>query len=210
MTGVQDAARLRRRPVQQRSKRTVERICTAASEILAQEGLEALTTNAVAARAGVSINAVYSYFPDKYAIMLELFRLSEARRSEALAPYVLEAAHTDDWRGLVRRTTLAAARLRVQDSDYLALRPVINAVSELRAAQREVDDSTVQRVAATLRKRQPGLTKKQAQRVAIVVSITLTAALDEATRDGKVHRALLDEAIRMVELYLRDLLHPDA
>ncbi len=200
------SGRQRRRPVQQRSKKTFERICSAASEILAQDGLEALTTNAVAARAGVSINALYSYFPDKYAIMLELFRQSEQRREEALAPYVREAAETNDWSSLIRRTTFAAARLRVQDSDYLALRPVISAVSELRAAQREVDDGTVQRVAGHLQRRKPTLSKQRAHRAAVVVSITLTTALDEATRDGRVQRALLEEAIRMVELYVSDVL----
>lgn len=55
---------------------------TAAAHILAHEGVEALTTNTVADRAGASIGSVYQYFPHKEAILaavLEKHSESEAR-----------------------------------------------------------------------------------------------------------------------------------
>lgn len=64
----------RKRPHQQRSATTVETILEAAARILERKGLDALTTNAVAELAGVSIGSLYQYFPGKAAILAELIR----------------------------------------------------------------------------------------------------------------------------------------
>lgn len=63
----------RKRPHQQRSAATVDAILEAA-RILERKGLDALTTNAVAELAGVSIGSLYQYFPGKAAILAELIR----------------------------------------------------------------------------------------------------------------------------------------
>ncbi|QIG55051.1 TetR/AcrR family transcriptional regulator [Altererythrobacter sp. BO-6] len=54
---------------QARSKNTVEAIIEAATRILANDGWDALNTNAIARIAGVSIGSVYEYFPNKEAIV---------------------------------------------------------------------------------------------------------------------------------------------
>lgn len=59
----------RRKPVQGRSQATVDALLAAAAQILARSGPEAATTNAIAARAGVSIGSLYQYFPDKDALI---------------------------------------------------------------------------------------------------------------------------------------------
>ena len=64
----------RKRPHQQRSAATVDAILEAAARILECKGLDALTTNAVAELAGVSIGSVYQYFPGKASILVELIR----------------------------------------------------------------------------------------------------------------------------------------
>ena len=72
----------RKLPGQERSQQTVDAIVVAAAHILAEDGYEALSTNAVATRAGASIGSVYQYFPHKEAILaavLEKHSESEAR-----------------------------------------------------------------------------------------------------------------------------------
>lgn len=59
----------RRRPVQDRSQRTVTRILDATSSLLAQMPLEEITTNSISAAAGVSIGALYRFFPHKQAVI---------------------------------------------------------------------------------------------------------------------------------------------
>ena len=58
-----------RRPRQQRAQHKVELILEAAMRLLDKGGLAALTTNAVAETAGVSIGTLYQYFPNKEAIL---------------------------------------------------------------------------------------------------------------------------------------------
>ncbi len=62
----------RKTPVQQRSRRTVDEILGAAARILVEGGYSALTTNDVAAVAGVSIGSLYQYFPNKDALLSAL------------------------------------------------------------------------------------------------------------------------------------------
>jgi AcrR family transcriptional regulator len=62
----------RRRPQQIRSRRRVEKILQAATDIFAEVGFEHATTNAIAERASVSIGSLYQFFPNKAAILSAL------------------------------------------------------------------------------------------------------------------------------------------
>ncbi|MEC9347539.1 MAG: TetR/AcrR family transcriptional regulator [Pseudomonadota bacterium] len=68
----------RKRPRQARSRATVEAILEAAARILEEGGAAACTTNAVAARAGVSIGSLYQYFPGRDALVAALVRSTSA------------------------------------------------------------------------------------------------------------------------------------
>src|ERR1039458_10018905 len=59
----------RRTPVQGRSQHTVQRVLDAASSLLTQMPLEDVTTTRIAAEAGLSIGALYRFFPDKQTII---------------------------------------------------------------------------------------------------------------------------------------------
>ena len=65
-------ATVRRQPRQQRAKATVEAVLDAVVCVLKKHGVEGVTTNRIAAAAGVSIGSVYQYFPDKRAIFTAL------------------------------------------------------------------------------------------------------------------------------------------
>ncbi len=66
--------RPRRQPAAKASEDIVTAIIEAAIELISEGGLESLTTNHVAARAGVSVGSVYRYFADKLAILAEIDR----------------------------------------------------------------------------------------------------------------------------------------
>lgn len=65
-------AGVRRVPTQQRSRRRVEAILDAAERLVVTEGVEALTTRAIATAAGVPVASLYQYFGDKEAVLLAL------------------------------------------------------------------------------------------------------------------------------------------
>jgi AcrR family transcriptional regulator len=64
--------RPRRQPLQARARRRVDAILEATSELLTEDGVEALSTATIAKRAGVPIGSVYHYFPTKEAVLVEL------------------------------------------------------------------------------------------------------------------------------------------
>jgi AcrR family transcriptional regulator len=64
-----ESAPPRRAPVQLRSQQTVQRVLDAASSLLQQTSLEEITTTRIAAEAGLSIGALYRFFPDKQTII---------------------------------------------------------------------------------------------------------------------------------------------
>jgi AcrR family transcriptional regulator len=55
----------RRQPVQARSRETVARILAATADLIGSGGVEAATTRAIAARAGVSAPSLYRFFADR-------------------------------------------------------------------------------------------------------------------------------------------------
>ena len=80
-----DVAALRRKPTQARALERVERILTAASELIAETGSDAVKMTEVAERAGVPIGSLYQYFPDKTAILKTLAERIGARVRAGIA-----------------------------------------------------------------------------------------------------------------------------
>lgn len=63
---------MRKKPIQQRARVLVDSLIDAAGDIVARDGLEALTTVRVAARAGVSVGSLYQYFDNKNTLVAAL------------------------------------------------------------------------------------------------------------------------------------------
>ena len=76
---------VRRVPTQQRSRQRVEAILDAAEALVLDQGVEALTTRAIAQRAGVPVASLYQYFGDKEAVLLALAGRDMAEMDEQVA-----------------------------------------------------------------------------------------------------------------------------
>lgn len=59
-------------PKTTRGQQRVDLILEAAADLIVEEGVDALTTNAVAKRAQTSIGSLYQFFPNKESIMVAL------------------------------------------------------------------------------------------------------------------------------------------
>jgi AcrR family transcriptional regulator len=75
---------LRAAPKQERAVQTRDRLLDIAGELLGEVGIERISTNMIAARAGVSPAALYRYFKDKYAILEALGRRFMDRQNAVL------------------------------------------------------------------------------------------------------------------------------
>ena len=61
--------KMRRTPVQERSLDTIQQIYAGTSALLAEMPLEHITTSRIAEAAGISVGALYRFFPDKQSII---------------------------------------------------------------------------------------------------------------------------------------------
>lgn len=107
---------LRAAPIQDRAVQTRDRLLDIAGELLGEVGIERISTNMIAARAGVSPAALYRYFKDKYAILEALGRRFMDRQNAVLFAWLEEHGHSLDalsahTEGLLRATT------RITDSE---------------------------------------------------------------------------------------------
>jgi AcrR family transcriptional regulator len=78
----------KKQPSQQRSTQTYELILQATAEVLADVGIERLSTNLVCERAGLSPPALYRYFPNKYALLSELGQRLMQRQNELIPRWI--------------------------------------------------------------------------------------------------------------------------
>lgn len=111
--------RPRKKPSQDRSRRTVETLLEAATRVLERESLSGFTTNRVAEVAGVGIGSLYQYFPGKDALVAALI----ARAQSALADAVEDAVERTRGQGLAEAID-ALARVAV---DHQYRRPALAA-----------------------------------------------------------------------------------
>ena len=81
-------AAVRQPPKQDRARQTQARLLDVAGELLAEVGLERISTNMIAARAGLTPPALYRYFDDKYAVLEALGRRLMERQNAALENWI--------------------------------------------------------------------------------------------------------------------------
>src|SRR3546814_14818475 len=84
----------RRPPQQDRARQTRKRLLDVAGELLAEVGVERISTNMIAARAGLTPPALYRYFNDKYAVLEALGRRLMERQNAVLEAWFVRHAPT--------------------------------------------------------------------------------------------------------------------
>ncbi len=105
----------RKTPTQRRAVETCAAIVEATARILEDKGQDALNTNRIAERAGVSVGTLYQYFPDKHAILVALIRreraalMAELRAIDRDGDDALQAMVAASIRHQFARPKLAAA-----------------------------------------------------------------------------------------------------
>lgn len=79
-----------RTPSTRRSQLTVDAILQSFAELCAQYGYEEVTMNLMAERAGVSVGAIYQYFPNKEAIAVALYEETSSRAALGIRTAILQ------------------------------------------------------------------------------------------------------------------------
>ena len=98
----------RRTPRQARSETTIEAILDATFQLLEADGVDKLTTNHIAERAGVSIGTLYQYFGGKQDILAAIAQRRATSVRDAIAETVIERPERGSIRSIVRALMNAA------------------------------------------------------------------------------------------------------
>ncbi len=91
----------RREPAQQRSRLRVDRILSAAADLVTELGPEATTTARIAESAGITLSSLYQFFPNKEAVFYEL-QLRFVAETPQLARDQFGSASFVSWREALR------------------------------------------------------------------------------------------------------------
>ena len=187
----------RKAPGQARSQETVAVILEASARILESDGLRGFNTNAIAAKAGVSIGSLYQYFPNKDSIVLSLIGSFE----RAFQDIVVKAVQDGKEKDLKPRLRLVVRAL-VSAHYY---RPRLNRVLETEEERlgSEADDSAFHASLLQLLRDHPEEIALPASRVTerIFMAI-LRAVVDFGLVSGASPRSTEQRAMRAICGYL--------
>ena len=184
-------------PGQARSQETVGVILEASARILESDGLRGFNTNAIAAKAGISIGSLYQYFPIKDSIMLALICSFE----KVLHDTVVKAVQDGKGKGLKSRLRFV---VRALVSEHYH-RPGLNRVLETEEERlgSEVDDSRFHASLLELLRDHKGEMAIPVSRVTERVFVAiLRAVVDLGLASGASPESTEQRALRVICGYL--------
>jgi AcrR family transcriptional regulator len=192
---------LRRKPMQARGQATFEGILDATAGLLDAVGGDKVTTNLIAKAAGVNVATLYQYFPNKQAVLLELFKRQSEARIQLGENQIAGSSLADDWRMVIGNAIQAVAEARAEMPGTVALRQVMRSSPQLLEHEQHYLQHMSAALAAELQA--AGARRDRAQLVARCAVETLTALLDLwsiETRGGDDR--VVDEAKTLILGYL--------
>lgn len=198
----------RKQPVQQRSAERLARILESAAQVFEDRGFEGATTEAIAARAGVSIGSLYQYFPGKVAVfraladrfLTQIRGVFESVVAPELAQQPLEL--------LVGQAVDTYAALHRSLPGFRALMLQGPFSPEIVAATKELFSEFESRISELLHLRTPSLGPEERHRIAAVCvhvfHILSTLSLRGDPAFGQDGELITQEMKRVLLNYLRD------
>jgi AcrR family transcriptional regulator len=170
---------MRRQPAQPRAQRTFGTVLNAAVELIEREGVERATTRRIALAAGVSVGAVYEYFPNKEAIVLKLGTNWLHRIREVIDAIHPSHSGIPDLIGYLNRMLDDVERLYRDQPGLLAVVRLIGAIPQLRQAAQAHDAVVIASVTSALRHFAPHVGTAELQALANCMIIIGHGVLSE-------------------------------
>lgn len=201
-------ATLRKQPVQQRSADRLARILEAAAQVFEDRGFEGATTEAIAARAGVSIGSLYQYFPGKAAVFRALADQFLVRIRSVFDSVVAPELASLSLEQLVGQVVDTYAAMHRTLPGFRALMSQGPFSPEIVAATKELFSEFELRIAELLRLRNPALPAAERLRISAVCvhvfHILSVLALRGDAAFGAQGELVTEEMKRVLLSYLRE------
>jgi AcrR family transcriptional regulator len=177
---------------QERGKKRIAELLRAAGEIFADVGYENATTNAIAAKAGVSPGTLYQFFPNKQAIA-EALAADYASRNEAVheSAFSLNVSEIPLHK-LIDRMTSPFLEFRRNAPGFQALFTGAVVSRELAERIQILHQQMKQRIARIIQLRSPHLSAEMIQ-TAAETSVQIVKAMLPLALDGSVKQREVGE-----------------
>jgi AcrR family transcriptional regulator len=208
-----DAPASRRRvPTQRRSLERLARIDRAAGELCAEIGADAVTMEAIAARAGTSIGSLYQFFPNKEALLHAVAERYVADLVALLDDGDLPGAATLPLDELADAVLEPFVAFHQTHPGYFAVLFAPQGSDALRAVRGRMRERLVRRVDRLFRARAPGLPTAKRRRLAYTAVEAGRALMQyiETTVPPAGRRRMRDELRAMLVAYLAPWLAGEA
>ncbi len=194
----------RRQPVQARSRERVEKILDAAVQLLAEDGYDAVKTNAIARRAGVSIGSVYQFFPNRFAIFNALAQRYREKIAESLATH-LTVGPNRSWEEALEDTIDILAEMWRSDWAFHSVWLAIQNTAELRDSREQYRDVLLREpLARFIRALLPRAPDAEIAAIGRVMLESSNLLLDLSMRRGHAQDSrVIDELKFMLHSYLQ-------
>lgn len=193
-------------PAQARSRATVERLLDAALELLDEVGLDRFNTNLLAGRAGVSVRAIYRYFPNKTAVLVALAERAAAWERAWIGD-LAQAPADGDWRAVLRKALDGYFHSAASRRGVVALRAAIRALPDLQAVEAAASARLQAELALGLRALGAPAAPERLEIASQAIIETAARLLDVALVSPPERAGpLLEELARMLIAYLSALM----
>lgn len=183
--------------------------CT--GKLLAEVGVDNLSTNMICERAGLTPPAIYRYFPNKYAILYELSRRLMAEEDAVVLDWLSKntAPIDHEFEAAVssRATLLKKVRevVHARPGGVWILR-ALHAIPSMHEVRLTSVIAVARQVFKAMRKQYPHLNKKRL-RTATILTTWLGSAANEIILDNPgLEKEMTKEVARMFSLYYLDLI----
>ncbi|MEV0993709.1 TetR/AcrR family transcriptional regulator [Nonomuraea sp. NPDC050202] len=188
---------------QARGLKRMAEILDAAELVIAEVGYPELTTNQVAARAGVSPGSLYQFFRNKEEILDGLVARYTVDRQEFWADRLAAVTPEVPLEVLVGQLVDESVRFKSASPAYWSLLYGSATGDQLAAASQRLHEDIAGHIAAMLRRRSPGLSEERALLTGTMALAMVKAVMPMITSSAPERSAeLVDELKLMLVRYL--------
>lgn len=195
-------------PKQTRSQQRVNLILDTAADLFIEVGYEAMTTNAIAERADISIGSLYRYFPDKDAILHALAARYHQKEQELFDRVFTQDVIYLPLPVLLDRFIDPFLEMYTTCPAYAHILLGADVSVEIAAASYAIDQEVIGRLANILRQVNPHLDEPKARLIAVVckANVKILISLRSSCNDEAFQTQLTAAIKHMLLLYLREAL----
>ena len=200
---MQETFELRTKPTQDRSAATFDRILDTAIILLETEGWDGFTTNALAERAGIGIQTLYRYFPNKLSVVATLAQRIIEEWNEWFSDF--DSFIAVDLRNSSNNAFLLFIENLKNQPGGVAIRRAMNASPALRKMDRE-DNRKMAKAFSDALFRHLGLDHPEKFYFAALTIIEASLAITDLTFESPDDEArqLIEEFVLMQNLFIQE------